>query len=436
MPKRKLQTAQEVVDEPVMVVGEPRLLRSATKKQEPSFHDPEGASNQKNKPTSSKKAKKDETESQTMKPFQSKCQCGYDPHKRQDIYDVIQKGCAATRAFLNHVTFPSLKMIREMSGKQLRHHWVFFVEIVKVDEQNLSCTGNSIFGEEVTVKFTSNKKPTTFLWSEMKTGHVLAIFYAQASKIEVEVSELDNCYIFPAFFKNLINEGYAVLEDADLKHRKWIPICRQCGDYIESREFDFEKKTIIPCKQCKTAHYCSKKCEDEYINLNRHLLCAQSHTLLNLASLPRQEFRGVLFSFKPSQQPKYIYKEEYLQLPWVIPDDIAKNKCGMCGRNTRECFIDKQTTLTQIECCNNWICFDEDSYHMRLFGKPFRYETSCYRDHYRYSLCFFHFNEKHKAKSYKTCTQCKKEFPEDYEYYSMYNMKTPRTKPNKSKAKK
>jgi len=77
--------------------------------------------------------------------------------------------------------------------------------------------------------------------------------------------------------------------------------------------------------------------------------------------------------------------------------------CGLCGKSGR---------LTRTDCCHNWICDDEASY------RPFSYaRNSCARNHGRYTLCAFHFNEGHKG-SWQACSQCRESFvPEMYVYY-------------------
>ncbi|MBN2212595.1 MAG: hypothetical protein JW709_14450 [Sedimentisphaerales bacterium] len=68
--------------------------------------------------------------------------------------------------------------------------------------------------------------------------------------------------------------------------------------------------------------------------------------------------------------------------------------------------------LTNTECCNNWICDDEDEYI------PFSYASnSCYRNHSRYTLCGIHFAEGHKG-SWQDCALCRESIePEMYVWY-------------------
>ncbi len=72
-----------------------------------------------------------------------------------------------------------------------------------------------------------------------------------------------------------------------------------------------------------------------------------------------------------------------------------KPRCGLCG---------KTKNLTKTECCGNWICDDEHKYVL------FSYATnSCSRNHRRYTLCGYHFNEGHKG-DWKTCKKCRTGF--------------------------
>ncbi len=74
----------------------------------------------------------------------------------------------------------------------------------------------------------------------------------------------------------------------------------------------------------------------------------------------------------------------------------TKPKCGLCGST--------QKALTKTFCCDHWICNDEHTY------APFSYaRDSCYRNHDRYTLCSYHYYEKHTG-SWQDCEQCKSDF--------------------------
>ena len=74
--------------------------------------------------------------------------------------------------------------------------------------------------------------------------------------------------------------------------------------------------------------------------------------------------------------------------------DKNKKACGLCG---------KRGKLMKTPCCNNWICDDVHEY------KVFSYDTnSCYRNHDRYTLCAYHYNESHSGK-WQDCKKCKKD---------------------------
>jgi hypothetical protein len=78
-------------------------------------------------------------------------------------------------------------------------------------------------------------------------------------------------------------------------------------------------------------------------------------------------------------------------------------RCGLCG---------KTGNLTKTECCGQWICDDEDNYVMFSFAR-----NSCSRNHRRYTLCGYHFNEGH-AGEWRECEQCRDGFEtEMYVYY-------------------
>lgn len=81
----------------------------------------------------------------------------------------------------------------------------------------------------------------------------------------------------------------------------------------------------------------------------------------------------------------------------------VKPKCGLCG---------KTKNLVKTECCEQWICNDENNY------VPFSYATnSCSRNHRRYTLCGYHHAEEHEG-PWQNCSKCKKAFEtEMYVYY-------------------
>lgn len=86
----------------------------------------------------------------------------------------------------------------------------------------------------------------------------------------------------------------------------------------------------------------------------------------------------------------------------IIPSESPK--CGLCGSTTKR--------LTKTPCCDNWICDDEDSYQLFSFA-----HNSCSRNHRRYTLCSFHYNEGHTNEDWKTCNDCKDSF-EPAVYYN------------------
>ncbi len=78
-------------------------------------------------------------------------------------------------------------------------------------------------------------------------------------------------------------------------------------------------------------------------------------------------------------------------------------RCGLCG---------KTKNLTKTECCGNWICDDEHNYQLFSYAR-----NSCSRNHRRYTLCGYHFNEGHQG-NWKDCPKCRESFEtEMYVYY-------------------
>jgi len=80
-------------------------------------------------------------------------------------------------------------------------------------------------------------------------------------------------------------------------------------------------------------------------------------------------------------------------------------RCGLCG---------KTENLTKTECCDHWICDDEDQYVMFSFA-----HNSCYRNHRRYTLCGGHHAEGHGGR-WQDCQQCRELFETEIEMYVYY----------------
>jgi len=81
----------------------------------------------------------------------------------------------------------------------------------------------------------------------------------------------------------------------------------------------------------------------------------------------------------------------------------AQPRCGLCGKTGK---------LTKTECCGQWICDDTDQYVLFSYAR-----NSCYRNHHRYTLCSFHFNEGHAGR-WQDCQECRDSF--ETEMYVWY----------------
>jgi hypothetical protein len=79
-------------------------------------------------------------------------------------------------------------------------------------------------------------------------------------------------------------------------------------------------------------------------------------------------------------------------------------RCGLCGKTRK---------LIRTECCDHWICNDEDKYVL------FSYTTnSCSRNHRRYTICGYHSTERH-AGDWRDCRRCRRDIvTEMYVYYA------------------
>ena len=80
----------------------------------------------------------------------------------------------------------------------------------------------------------------------------------------------------------------------------------------------------------------------------------------------------------------------------------ARPRCGLCGKTTK---------LMKTECCGQWICDDEDQYVMFSYAR-----NSCHRNHSRFTLCGYHYNEGHKGK-WEDCPECREAFETELHVY-------------------
>lgn len=88
------------------------------------------------------------------------------------------------------------------------------------------------------------------------------------------------------------------------------------------------------------------------------------------------------------------YSSRFLTRRTTNAED-SRPRCGLCG---------KIKNLTKTKCCSNWICDDIHKYVMFSFAR-----NSCYRNHERYTLCAYHYNEDHTGR-WQTCRRCRNDF--------------------------
>jgi hypothetical protein len=97
---------------------------------------------------------------------------------------------------------------------------------------------------------------------------------------------------------------------------------------------------------------------------------------------------------KPQRKPRRIVRGARTS---------AGRRCGLCGRTSN---------LTRTECCGQWICDDEDQYVLFSYAR-----NSCHRNHNRFTLCAYHFNEGHEGR-WQDCPKCRESFQtEMYVWY-------------------
>ncbi len=114
--------------------------------------------------------------------------------------------------------------------------------------------------------------------------------------------------------------------------------------------------------------------------------------------------------------PREIQEEAYRlgMIPYIPADrqpaaeasasHVDSLRCGLCGSTDKP--------LKRTECCDHWVCDDEDQYVPFSFAR-----NSCARNHDRYTLCSYHYHEGHTGK-WQDCEQCRASFEtEIYVYY-------------------
>jgi hypothetical protein len=88
---------------------------------------------------------------------------------------------------------------------------------------------------------------------------------------------------------------------------------------------------------------------------------------------------------------------------WTPKGKGDRPQCGLCGKTEK---------LTKTDCCDNWICDDEDQYQLFSFA-----HNSCDRNHRRYTLCGAHYAEEHSGR-WQDCQECRDGFEtEMYVYF-------------------
>lgn len=75
---------------------------------------------------------------------------------------------------------------------------------------------------------------------------------------------------------------------------------------------------------------------------------------------------------------------------------IPGEHCRFCG--------DETSPLIKTRCCEQWICCDTSYLSFQGGGH-------CQDEHETYSLCHFHYNEKHQG-HWQECEECRRYFGE------------------------
>ncbi len=115
-----------------------------------------------------------------------------------------------------------------------------------------------------------------------------------------------------------------------------------------------------------------------------------------------REYLDFLKKFIPNFMQK---SEELSRRDQQVSLDSEAPCCGLCGATEN---------LTKTECCDNWICDDEDQYVAFSYSK-----NSCKRNHRRFTLCGGHHEEGHSG-DWKTCKKCRDNYGDDLEMYAHF----------------
>ena len=104
---------------------------------------------------------------------------------------------------------------------------------------------------------------------------------------------------------------------------------------------------------------------------------------------------------KPAKAAKQAVTPTGKQVTGSAAAQTGPPRCGLCGKTTQ---------LTKTSCCGNWICDDESNYVMFSYAR-----NSCHRNHDRYTLCSYHYHERHAGADWRACAKCRASFDtEDY----------------------
>lgn len=90
---------------------------------------------------------------------------------------------------------------------------------------------------------------------------------------------------------------------------------------------------------------------------------------------------------------------------------ITGEHCAFCGNDS--------LPLVKTKCCERFICCDTDYLSFRGGGR-------CQFQHENYSICHFHYNEKHQEQ-WQECKECRDFFgSQKFDIQSKYSINTPK----------
>ncbi len=251
-----------------------------------------------------------------------KCPCGYDKNARNAKLTSRDLKCSVTRPLLNHVTFPSVRMMPKThspqpkdsiyidnSGRVIKH-WASIFQMIEKADPNKSIFAGILSIDNPDFWLVHNSHGEKFalnVWGKakhlnLKPGFTLALLYPTydaCNRVDIGYNNcIDTCYVFNASLIELCEASECLLEDADLKSTNRPRKCFECRK---------SEATLRCCANCRLAQYCSRECQTRSWSAHKKL-CKQSDMLLKFACLQRITVSKDQFSFRETIDDSSKYR--------------------------------------------------------------------------------------------------------------------------------